>query len=112
MSAGRLRERVRLERRTTAPDGYGNTTAAWAEIVTVWGEIKPLRHGETVLAARLQGTGVVEILIRWSTDVADLSADDRAVDARAGTVYNIRAVENRDMRKRFLTLTAERGVAS
>jgi len=108
---GKLRERVRFERRAAAPDGFGNVEGAWQTLVgPVWAEIRPLRADEEEVARRLESVGRVEITIRYSSDVAALSADDRAVDARTGTVYAIRGVENRDMHKRYLVVTAETNV--
>ena len=113
MSAGRLRERVRFERRLPADDSLGNTEGDWAAILSPFfaAEIRPLRGDEEVLAARLQGVALVEIRIYSTDETRQLQVSDRCHDLRNGTVYNIRSIENRDLRNEFLTITAQRGVA-
>jgi SPP1 family predicted phage head-tail adaptor len=113
MPAGRLRHLVRLERPAKQNDGYGNVENGWQEIQTLSAEIKPMRGSETVEAGKLEGRLAYEILIRWNATLGDgrLSNADRAVNARTGEVYNIRTVENRDMKRQWLTITAEAGVA-
>lgn len=117
MPAGQLRERVRFERRgTSADDGYGNEIAAWATLDTVAAQIRPMGGSESVISAKLEGRSPVEIVVRWSAALGSgadkLTTDDRVVDARAGTVFNIRAIENRDQRRKYLTITCDAGVAS
>jgi SPP1 family predicted phage head-tail adaptor len=113
VSAGRLRERVRFDRRpTVVDDGTGNTLGDWETYLgPVWAEIKPMRGGEVVQMARLTGTRAVEITIR-STDAARLlTTDDRAVNTQTGEIFAIRLIEDREMRKHFLNITCEAGVA-
>ena len=68
---------------------------------------------ETVLASKLEGITPVEIIVRWSPPLGEggdaLSTDDRAVDVVSGSIYNIRSIENRDMRNRWLIITADGG---
>lgn len=113
MVAGRLKERVRFDRRATvADDGTGNTLGDWETYLgPVWAEIKPMRGGEVVQMARLSGTRGVEILIRSSIEARTLVTSDRAVNTRTGETFNIRLIENRDMRNRMLNIIAEGGVA-
>lgn len=115
--AGQLRERVRFERRVeTEGDGLGNFESVWSPIVTTWAKIAPAKGTETVLASKLQGVQPVEITVRRTNLLGvgpeRLTAGDRAVNDRSGEVYNIRAVDNRDMRKKYLVVTAEAGVAT
>ena len=113
MAAGTLRERVRFETRGTgSADDFGNVSEDWATVLTVWGQIKPSRGNEEVLATKLQGVSPVEIRVRWSSNLANLTASDRAVNDRTGAIYNIRSVENPDMRRKYLTIYAEAGVAT
>ena len=114
-SGGRLRERVRFDRRAEYDDGAGNMQAGWSTLGEVPAEIKPVRGGEALLAGKLAGKVPAEITVRWSRALGAgdlrLTTDDRAVDARTGDAYQIRAIENRDMRRQWLTLTCEAGVA-
>lgn len=115
-SAGELRASVYFARRGTGDDGFGNEQTAFARWYPDSGgvpaKIVPLRGGEEVQAQRLQGTEYYEIWVRNDTTLAGLTTDDRCVDARDGTIYNIRTRPNPDMRGRFLALTCEKGVAT
>lgn len=112
-SAGRLKERVRFDRRATiADDGTGNVLGDWETYLgPVWAEIKPARGGEVVQMARLQGLRAVEILIRSNSIARSLLTSDRAVNIFSGEIFNIRLIEDRDMGKQFLNITAESGGA-
>lgn len=113
---GHMRERVRFDRRgEVADDGYGNETGEFEPIATVAAAIFPMKGSEPVLAGRLQGRVPVEIVIRWSDALGDgpdrLTPNDIVTNVRNGDVFNIRAIENRDMKRQWLTITAEGGVA-
>lgn len=115
--AGQLRERVYFQRRGTTDDGYGNEEGAFERFYpagsgSVSAEIMPVRGGEQILAARLTGTTMFEVTLRWCSGLANLQADDRCINARTGEVYNIRSIVNPDMKSRWLALTCELGVAS
>lgn len=117
-SAGELRESVFFQRREETDDGFGNPVSGdfsrWypAGSGGVAAKIVPLRGGEEVQAQRLQGTEFYEIWVRLDSTLSGLTTDDRCVDVRTGTIYNIRAMPNPDMRGRFLALTCEKGVAT
>lgn len=112
--AGPLRERVRFQRRRPDVDQFGNVEGEWATLAERAAQIRPMRGSEQVLAGKLEGRAPVEIVVRWDTllgaGVTALTTDDRAIDLRNGTVWNIRAIENRDQRHKYLTITAEAGV--
>jgi len=113
MAAARLRHSVRFERRATDPDEFGNDMGDWQpRISPIWAEVKPLRGGEEVLSAKLQGRAIYELLVRSSSETRTINVGDRAINARTGEAFNIRSVENRDMRNKFLTLTCETGTAT
>jgi SPP1 family predicted phage head-tail adaptor len=112
MEAGKLRERVTFQKRMLqADDGYGNALTAFADVMTVWARITPLRGGEGVIAARLQGTQPVLITVRHSTETAAITPDWRLVDARTGTIYNIRTAVA-DERKAQIDMICEAGTAT
>lgn len=112
--AGQLRELVRIERRAAAtPDGFGNTEGDWETIAQTAAQIKPIRGNEAVTAAKLEGQQIVEIIVRWQPALADLSTDARVINIRVpDAIFNILAVENKDMRRKYLAITAETGVAT
>lgn len=112
MAAGRLRELVTIERRASTGDGYGNTVAAWAALVTNEpAEIRPLRGGEEVQAQKLSANGLVEVTVRYSTRTAQILETDRLKNARTGRAMNIRYIEQPDLRRKYLKIVCEYGVA-
>jgi SPP1 family predicted phage head-tail adaptor len=109
LAAGKLRERVTFQKRSAqADDGYGNTLTAFADVMTVWAGVAPLRGGEEIMAARLQGTQPVVITVRYSSQTVAVTPEWRAVDARTGTVYNIRTAVA-DARKAQIDMICEAG---
>ncbi len=94
IEAGRLTERISLERRIEtnpdAPNDYGNTVADWQLQGEVWAEIKHLRGGETVMAGRLQNRHPVVLRVRTSALTRSVAADWRVI--HQGTVYAVRDV--------------------
>jgi head-tail adaptor len=116
MSAGRLNRRVTIERRGTTPDDYGNVQSGWSALVTSEpAEIRPIRTSsaaaETVDAASIVAVGLVEVLIRYSSATAAIRTTDRLKNARTGETFNIRAIEQPDMRGKYLRLVCQAGVS-
>jgi head-tail adaptor len=114
MSGGELNRLISVQGRETSTDGYGNDVAeTWADIITAEpAAIRPLRGGESVIAAKLQSTGLVEIKVRYSERTAQIAETHRLVNARTpAEFYNIRYIEQPDQRGRYLVMTCERGVA-
>lgn len=115
MHAGDLRSRVTFAQRAATSDGYGNALGDWADQFTVAARIQPRLGGEAVLAARLQGTQPVTIRVRQSSQTREIDATWRAIDARKGTVFNIRSVvdpyEHTAEHGRWIDILAEAGVA-
>jgi len=40
VQAGRLRQRVRIEKNVPVQDSYGEPIAGWSAVVTVWAEVR------------------------------------------------------------------------
>lgn len=111
MSAGELREKVAFQSRTEVDDGFGNTEGTWSSQFEEPARIQPLRGSEPIIAQRLQGAQPVVIKVRSSARTRSIDASWRAVDARAGTVYNIRAVTP-DEKRRYIDLLCDSGGAT
>lgn len=112
MTAGRLLDKVTFERKKKLGDTYGNeVTGPWEAQFTRSAEIRPLRGGETVLAARLSGTQPVLIIVRYDSQTRTITPDWRAVDAREGTVYAIESASDIERAKEWFTITGQSGVA-
>jgi head-tail adaptor len=114
--AGTLRERLTFQRRAVVPNVDGETLGDWRDVATVAARISPIapRRGnpETVLAARLQGIVLYEVVVRSSTVLRTVTTDCRAIDVRRpGRAFNVRSIVNVDENDRFLTMLCEEGVA-
>ena len=71
MQAGLLRERVQIQAFTAESDSYGQPIETWAELATVWGDVKPLasREGFTPGAGQIVATATHRVRIRYRADV-------------------------------------------
>lgn len=109
MSAGRLRHRCAFERRDTTADAYGNVSAGWVSLVTVWGGLSVERGRERMEAGRLESDVGGVLHVRSSSETRAITAADRVtID---GQVYVINSVTNPDQRDVMLEMTIIRGVA-
>lgn len=87
MRAGRLNQRITIERVTETRGASGGITRAWATFATVWGRVMPLRGREFYAAQAVQAETDVKVEIRTLEGITEKM---RAVVA--GQVYDIRAV--------------------
>lgn len=114
IGAGDLRERVHLQRRTFADDGFGNTVAGDFETVfTCAAHYKPLRGTEAVQAQRLAGQQPYVVTIRQSSQSRNVLTDWQMVDARnPARVMSIAAISDPDGRRAWLEILATEGEAT
>lgn len=100
--AGDLRDRVRFEQK--AEDNRGDRVGAWEPLPSaapdgaVAAGIRYLRGSEPVVAARLQGKQPAVVTVRASSHTRQITAAFRAVNARTGKVFDIKAVTPTDDR--------------
>jgi head-tail adaptor len=115
IGAHELKDKVRFDRRTAADDGYGNTQASWSALFTRMTRLRPVRGGETVQAARLEGTGQWELVCRFDSRTRGLKTSDRAVEilpsGADGRTFNIRWAEDVEGRGEWIVAMMEAGVA-
>lgn len=108
MSSGELRERISFEYRAATDDGYGNPISGdWTEGYRTAARIQPLRGGEGVQAARLEGRQPFILKIRVSALALTITTDWRAHNTRTGEVYEIRSHANTDEKRKYLELLCE-----
>ena len=106
LRAGRLRHRLRLQKKTESRSSTGAVTAIWTTDSTVWGSIEPLSGREFIAAGGTQNEADVRIIIRYHATITD---DWRVWnDSKA---YTILAVVNEDERDRMMELRCSQGVA-
>ena len=84
MQAGRLDQRVTVERFTTTTDSWGQPVEKWAPMFTCWAAVEPLTGREYIAAQAAVSEVTARIRMRfrpWMT------AEDRVI--HNGTTYNI-----------------------
>lgn len=112
-ASGDLRDRLQFEKRIASADDYGNPGAGeFTPQFIRRAEIVPLRGGEEVIAARLQGTQPIRIRIRYDSETASITPEWRAVDVSSGQAYAIKTVVAPDRRNAWIEILAEAGVAA
>lgn len=120
MDAGRLDRRLTFEAPKEIEDGAGNTVSGFETQFTTAANIKFMRGGETVFAARLEATQPGIVTIRNSTQARLITAGWRAVDQRAGldaygkprSVYQIKEIPRESEDDAFLEFMVVRGVVA
>lgn len=106
-----MRQRITFETRNVSPDGAGNTeTTGWTSQFARGARVHPLRGGEEVTAARLQGTQPVIITVRSDSQTRTIDSTWRANDQRNGVVYDIKSISNNDEKNIYLDLMCVAGV--
>jgi SPP1 family predicted phage head-tail adaptor len=103
MRAGRLRQRITLERATEVADAYGQPVATWRAAGTYWGAIELVGGRESVVAEQLQARVTHLITLRASDQ--EITTKDRL---RLGSrVFGVTMVNDVEARGRELRILAE-----
>lgn len=110
MQAGKLSKRIEFQKRSLADDGLGNTVGDFTPQFTVWGNVKYLRGGESVMAARLTAKQPAILTVRKSADTDIIAPEWRA--KINGNYFNIREHPTPTDNRLYLQFLAEGGVAS
>lgn len=113
MRAGRLRHRVRLQRRVETQQATGEITWSWADLAEVWASVEPVAGREYFAAAQVQSEITTRIRIRYRPGLnAKLRVVFIAEPGSPGEVkyYDVRSVINYAERDREVHLMCtERG---
>lgn len=91
--AGDLRHRVAFDKRGRVKDDAGNWQSSFVEQFTRRAAFIYAGGGETVMAARLEGRGILKVRVRSCQLTRAIQQDWQMRDARLGTVYAIREVD-------------------
>lgn len=105
LAAGKLTERVTIQRKSAARNAIGEEVVTWADIATVWAQVEPLRGREFFAGAQMQAAVDVRIRIRYGVSV---QAEDRAV--WRGQAHDIVSVIEPGARQAELELMCISGV--
>ena len=108
MNAGMLREAVEFQRAAKVSDGAGGYTEAWAAIsgASTRAFVKAISGSERMFSERIEATTKWRITVRY---FAGLLESDRVVIR--DREYNIRFINNLELRDRWLTIDLDGGVA-
>ena len=109
MRAGRLRHRVTIQQLVAASpsqDAGGAPDESWADLVTVWGEVAPLKGRELIAAQQVSSEVTGTITIRYRSGI---TARMRAVYGSRN--YDLLGVVNTFERNRELILYTREGVS-
>ena len=100
MQAGKLDQRVTLERRQGGTDSWGQPLPDdWTALCTVWAAVEPLVGREYMAAAAMQSDVSTRVRMRYRPGV---TAGDRL--SHEGRIYNIESVIDFRSAKRELVL--------
>lgn len=108
MTAGMLRTDCLFERQNRVSDGAGGYTESWAAIsgAPTRCHFKAMSGGERWASMRIEATSTARITVRYFSGLLE---SDRVTIG--GRVYNIRFVNNVEMRNRWLVIDLGLGVA-
>jgi SPP1 family predicted phage head-tail adaptor len=69
MNSAKLRHRITLQSKTKVKDSEGITKEKWADVMTVWAAVEPLRGREYFQAAAVNQENTVRFRIRYRAGV-------------------------------------------
>lgn len=67
--AGKLDERITVQRRTAGADAHGQQLTTWVDLCTVWAQVITKRGREYIAAGQEQATAAVVFRVRYRQDV-------------------------------------------
>lgn len=104
MQAGRLRERVVIQKEVVSRDSFGAEVNPWQDVATVWASVRPGASGERFISAadQMQATITHTVRIRQR---AGVSPKMRLL--WGSRVLNIQSVVDPDGRRREVLLLCE-----
>lgn len=120
LAAGKLRQRVRIERLTNRLDSHGDVIQnehtgeierAWSEVDTVWCSIEPLSAREFIQSAAYQSEVTARLSIRYRNDLVATDRLVHLVNGVAGKIYNPKAfLQDKESGLEYLTMPCSENV--
>lgn len=99
---GALRERVDIQQVTETKDAIGSPIQTWTTIASTWAEVRQASGSETFRRQQIQSKAGWTIIVRYNSM---LTPQMRVI--WRGRTFQITALENPDLRRRFLKIAAE-----
>lgn len=110
MRSGTLRQKVRIEARTRAPDGGGGFEQGWSTTQSgLKARIIDKSASESVVGDALKGISTHEIFLRLSSKTEGITNLMRVVDERTGAIYDVKGNPIKDERARVVKLLVQSG---
>lgn len=100
ISAGELDRRVILQRATKVRDAENELVETWAEFANVAASKRDTSGRKALANGEIVATALTWFKIRWSPEVRDLSAQDRAICE--GVTYEVTEVRELGRREALL----------
>lgn len=107
--------KARFQARGVIDDGYGNEVSGpFADRFTGWVALRPGGLSEAVVAARLEGSQVINVYVRASTQTREITSDWQMIinDHGEDRVYAITAQPDGLTMKGFIYFQVKSGIAS
>ncbi len=101
MTAGTLRHRVTIERRSSGVDSVGQPVDTWTKSADVWASISPVTGNEFYIASGKRAEITHEIMLRHGVTLAP--RDRILFDSR---VFDVVSILNSEERNRMLDVKA------
>jgi SPP1 family predicted phage head-tail adaptor len=109
MKAGPARTILSAQEPYTVPDGEGGEVVQWRERHRFWAQVHPLTARERLTSDQLIVEGDTRITAQWTDRASRIHETWRLVDVVRGTIYDIKSVIDKDLRRRDLEIMATRG---
>ena len=114
-TAQELNRRVRFLARGVVDDGYGNEVSGpFEDKFTVWAAFRPGGLSEAVIAARLEGTQILHVYLRASSQTRQITSEWQMIvnDHGVERIYAVTAQPDGLTMPGFIYLQAKSGVAA
>ena len=106
LTPGKLRSKIELQSQIRKDDGSGGYSLEWITYATVQGAVIKQGMSEKDRQGHVAEVRTLQAAIRYRSDV---EPQHRAIVD--GVTYNLRAVTDMELRRRWLVLRMESGVA-
>lgn len=107
MTAGSLSKRAAFQRPVKIRDEDGNPITSYPTVFEAWVNLKPLRGGESVMAARMQSKAPAIVTFRSSSQARDVTSEWRVVIG--GRVYEAKEDPRETQDRAYLEMLIEGG---
>jgi SPP1 family predicted phage head-tail adaptor len=115
MSVGKMQHSLQLQSKSTSADGGGGNGGTFSTFATTFGRIQAEGGGERFFGDQNEGRTTHKITIRFRRDLTTAHRILYAYTADGSSytrTFNIRRIENKDERDKYLEILADEGVAT